>query len=366
MAAQPSSAMHPDRRLRRAVHAAHRAPHPRAPRLLRDRAALGRRRASCAQLAPRAVVLSGGPASVLRADAPRIDPRVSRARRAGARHLLRHAAPDAASSAAASRRRTSASTAARSSSASDSDDPLFAGLPAAQHRLDEPRRPRDRAAATGFEPVATSDELAVRRGAITRAQASTACSSTPRSCTPTRGMRRCSGTSCAASAAAPATGRWRVHRRRARARCARGSATARSSAALSGGVDSSVVAVLLAQRDRRAAALHLRRQRPAARGRARGGRAARSASELGIPLVTSTRASVPARARAASTDPEKKRSHHRPHLHRRRSSEQATQHRARALPRAGHAYPDVIESRLRARPVGHDQDPPQRRRPARA
>ena len=57
---------------------------------------------------------------------------------------------------------------------------------------------------------------------------------------------------------------------------------------LSGGVDSSVVAGPAAQGDRRAARLHLRRQRPAAEERARAGRIAPSATTSRSTCTSST------------------------------------------------------------------------------
>ena len=100
---------------------------------------------------PKAVILSGGPASVHEAGSPRAPQVDLRFRRAGARHLLRRADDGASSSAAKSRAAITASSAAPTSR-SRPRCALFDGV--WEHGreasgLDEPWRPRHQNAA-GF------------------------------------------------------------------------------------------------------------------------------------------------------------------------------------------------------------------------
>ena len=137
-------------------------------------------------------------------------------------------------------------------------------------------------------------------------------------------------------------------RTRSRA-CASGSAAGASICGLSGGVDSSVAAALVHRAIGDRLHLHLRRPRPAARGRARARSSAPSARRCSVPLVTVDAARPLPRARSRGvSDPEKKRAHHRPPLHRglRRDGAAA---RRRRLPGAGHALPRRDRERLGAR-----------------
>jgi GMP synthase (glutamine-hydrolysing) len=73
------------------VHPADRAPRARGARLLRDPSPTTSTTRSSAPSAPKGVILSGSHASVYDEDAGARRPAVFDARRAGARHLLRHA-----------------------------------------------------------------------------------------------------------------------------------------------------------------------------------------------------------------------------------------------------------------------------------
>ena len=240
----------PDPRLRRAVHPADRAPRARDRRLLRD-PPLGHRRATTsASSAPRGIILSGGPESVTDARAAAGAAGGVRARRAGARHLLRHADHGAAARRPGRRRPTIANSATPQVTVDAAMPPARRPArprrrrgPRGARRVDEPRRPRRRAAA-GLH----------RRGAARRTRrsppwptsrgGSTPCSSTPKSRTRCRASA-CSSASCARSAAARPL--WSAGNiiddaiARVRAQVGKDKVLL----GLSGGVDSSVVAALL-------------------------------------------------------------------------------------------------------------------------
>ena len=119
---------------------------------------------------------------------------------------------------------------------------------------------------------------------------------------------------------------------------------------LSGGVDSAVVAALLLQGPRAAARLHLRRQRPAAQGRAR------ASVDRGVLAATSRpscASSTPSdrflEALAGVTDPQEKRRADRPHVHR-RLPRRGRKIEGAQLPGPGHALPR--RDRERRRPDG--------------
>ena len=96
----------------------------------------------------------------------------------------------------------------------------------------------------GFKVIGSNDVHARSPAWPTRHAASTPCSSTRRSPTPSR-ARRSSPASCTTSAAAAATGTCRITSTRRSPRCAPRSASDEVILGLSGGVDSSVVAALL-------------------------------------------------------------------------------------------------------------------------
>ena len=79
----------PRRRLRGAVHAAHRPPHPRGARLLRDRRRTTTPLEELPREAPRRHRALGRPGVRLRRRRAAVDPGAVRPRRPGARHLLR-------------------------------------------------------------------------------------------------------------------------------------------------------------------------------------------------------------------------------------------------------------------------------------
>ena len=177
--------------------------------------------------------------SVSEDGAPRCERARVRARRAGARHLLRHAADDRRCSAGGSRRRRTASSATRRSAIERRRAALRDGARRAA-RLGQPRRlRRGRAARASPSP---------RRAPTRRSRRWRAGAAALRAAVPPRGRAHRSrrSTSCATSrstsAAAPATGRWRRSSRRRPSGSARRSATGRVVCALSGGVDSTVAA----------------------------------------------------------------------------------------------------------------------------
>ena len=133
--------------------------------------------------------------------------------------------------------------------------------------------------------------------------------------------------------------------------------------ALSGGVDSTVAALIIHRADRRPADVHLRRQRRAAAGR--GGadpQALRAAAAAAG--VRRRVAAVPRAARGRHRSGAEAQDHRR-HLHRRVRGG-GGEARPGRFPRAGHAVSrrDRVGGDRRA--VVDDQEPPQRRRAARA
>ena len=121
--------------------------------------------------------------------------------------------------------------------------PIFASRSGRAPRLGESRRPRRRRAARlrGRSPRAPTRRWP--RWKTARA-GSTRCCSTRRSPTPSAGSRS-SATSPTRSAAAPATGRWPRSSRRRRRGSAQQVGDGRVVCALSGGVDSTVAALLI-------------------------------------------------------------------------------------------------------------------------
>ena len=228
--------------------------------------------------------------------------------------------------------------------------------------MDEPRRPRRRAAA-GLRRHRVERERADRRDAASRRSRFTACSSIPKSRT-RRAAASSSRTSSSASATPSRVGR-RARSSRARSRrFEQLVGDARVICGLSGGVDSSVAAALVHRAigdqltcvfvDTGLLRLHEREQVERT-----------FSANLGIKLVTvdASRA-LPRRARRRRGSGEEAQDH-RPHVHRRlRGSDERRGRRTRDVPRAGHALSRRDRVVLAARrPVGDDQDAPQRRRP---
>ena len=204
-------------------------------------------------------------------------------RRAGARHLLRHAVDDRQRSAATSRRRRSASSGtptvrrgAADARCSTSVPPEFAVW--ASHGDFVARAP------AGFAVVATSANAPVAAMAAIRRGGSTRCCSIPRSCTPSTALEILRNFAYRRLRLHAATGRWRR------------SSTRRSSGSDAQVGDGRVVCgaerrrrfdrrrAAHPPRDRRPADLHLRRQRRAAARRGGAGphavRAARAAARV--------------------------------------------------------------------------------------
>ena len=133
--------------------------------------------------------------------------------------------------------------------------------------------------------------------------------------------------------------------------------------ALSGGVDSTVAALHHPPRDRRPADVHLRRQRRAA--------ARRGGADPQALRAAAAAARVRRRVDAVSRSPGRRHrsraeaQDHRRDVHRRVRGG-GGEARAGRLPGAGHAVSRRDRVGLDRRPVGADQEPPQRRRPARA
>ena len=197
----------PRRRLRRPVRPADRPPGARGARLQRDRARTRSPRPRSRHASPAGVIFSGGPASVHVEGAPVIDPGGLRHRRA--RSSASATAPSSwpATSAARSPAPAGASTAAPSSTCRRRGASLFCGA--------SPAAP----AAVWMSHFDTITEAPDRRSrsppprptrrrprSRTSTAASTACSSTPRSCT-RRTARSCSSTSSTTRAAAGRRGR---------------------------------------------------------------------------------------------------------------------------------------------------------------
>ena len=308
---------------------------------------------------PRGIVLSGGPDSVHQRKAPRCDPKLfelgvpvvgicygmqlmshvlgGEVKRSGHREYgqadVRSRGERGASSAAC--RRGAAS--GRATATTSGERPRASASPAP----------------TETNPIAAIEDA--------RAPALRACCSTPRWSTPRKGAKVLANfldvTGCrrdwnARSFVEEATERVREQVG------PKGSVIC----ALSGGVDSAVAALIVQARDRRAAHLRLRRQRPAAQGRGAAGAQALRGAAAPEGGLRRRLAALPARARGRHR-PRAQAQDHRPRVHRGVPGLDAQDGQGR-LPGAGHALPGRDRVGLGARPLGRDQEPPQRGRPA--
>ena len=259
------------------------------------------------ELAPRGIILSGGPASVY--DAGRADGSAAELFELGVPMLgicygmqltaLLLGGKVVAGRAARVRPRDRASVTRRRRAVPR----LRAGR--GDPGLDEPRRPR-RGAAGRLRAGRRERRTARRRRSRRRRASSGACSSTPRWRT-RRAAARSWRTSSSASAAASRAGRWPASSTRRSPRSAPRSAThGRAICGLSGGVDSSVAAALVLKAIGVAPDLHLRRHRPAARGRGGAGRVAVPRRVQGRPARRRRERAFLSKL-AGVTDPEQKR-----------------------------------------------------------
>ena len=219
----------------------------------------------------------------------------------------------------------------------------------------------------GFERHRRLAERALRRHRRRGAASSTASSSTPRSTTPPDGARLLQQLHRTHRGLRRRLDHGRLPRPGDRRRSAPRSATSRVICGLSGGVDSSVAAVLIHEAigDQLTCVF-------VDTGLMRAGEAEEVVTPVPRPLQHP--AGARRRGRAASstalagvTDPETKRKTIGRALHRGLRAHAAAKLGGAEFLAQGTLYPDVIESVVvHRRPLGHDQEPPQCRRPARA
>ena len=317
---------------------------------------------------PVGIILSGGPKSVSDATAPKCDPAIYALGRPvlGICYGMQLMADQLGGRVAPAPSRefghamVSVDRTARSAGGRRSRGALRRRAGRAQG-LGEPRRLRRRRAGRLFGRR-HQRQRADLRDVGHRARRSTRFCFIRRSSTPSTASRSCA-TSPTASAAAPATGRWRRSSRRRRRASARQVGSGRVVCALSGGVDSTVAARHHPSRGRQPADLHLRRQRrPAARRGGADPQALRAAAAAAGVRRRVDAVSRSARRRHRSREEAED---HRRDVHRRVRGG-GGEARPGGLPRAGHAVSGRHRVDLDRRPVVDDQEPPQRRRPARA
>ena len=315
------------------------------------------------ELAPKGIILSGGPASVYEPGAPKCDPGNLPPRPARAGHLLRHAAGLRGAWAARCKARRPANTAGRTAASTDAERTVRRRA-RRDRRLDEPRRP----GVAGLRPTscrwppptpARSPPCKHRHAADLRPAVPS------RGDAHARRARRSSATSSRPSAAARARGSWAISPARRSTPIRRRVGNDRVICGLSGGVDSSVVAALLAQAIGPQLSCILVDNGLLRKDEEEVGHPA-SSPTTSRPICTSSRPKTSFSTRSgrrgrsageAAAD--------RPRLHRvlcRRGGED----RGRPVPRPGHALSRRDrERRLARRPGRHDQAAPQRRRTAR-
>ena len=342
----------PHPRLRLAVHAADRAPRSASRRLLRDPSRATSRSSAIQRVRARArIILSGGPRRVYDDGAPHAPDGLLELRpeAADARHLLRHAAP--AQSLGGEVEQARRARVRPRGGAVEQRGAALRGIGGRRRapRLDEPRRRRRRAAHGLRARRRRATTRAVRGDGEHRAPRSTASSSIPRSCTPARhrDARNFLFGVCRRQARLEHGARRRRAGREASAR--RSARRPGRSAALSGGVDSSVAAALIhrAIGDR----LHCIF---VDNGLLRNGEREQVDGDLPRPLpprpVTCVDAAERFLAARGRHGPREEAQDHRRRVHRglRRAEAEAARARPEFLAQ-GTLYPDVIESRLGSR-----------------
>ena len=348
-------------RFRLAVHAADRAPPARAVRLLaRSCRSTRRPTAIRARAAGRHHPVRRSEERV-RAGRAALRSGVFDLGRAGARHLLRHAADDRRARRrwrhapqreyghAVVRVEPRARRCSRRCRASCASGPATA---TSSRRRRPASRSSPRAPTRRWPPWRTAIARPVRAAVPSRGRAHRA-----------RRSRSC-GTSRSASAAAPATGRWRRSSTRRSARIRAQVGDGRVVCALSGGVDSTVAALLIhrAIGDRLTCIFvdnGVLRLDEAAQVR-------RRFERLKLPLVFVDASRLFLDRLRGRHRPGAEAEDHRRDVHRRLRGEGGRARAASTSSRRARSIPDVIEIGLGRRPVGADQEPSQRRRPARA
>ena len=293
-------------------------------------------------------------------------PRVLDARRADARHLLRHERPQLPRRRQGRARRATASTARARITIDDASD-LFAGIADAVDGSTVWMSHGDRIETLAARAGRSSPTAATRRSppCATPRAAGSASSSTPRSHHSEQRHRDPRGTSSSASAGRARLDDGELRRPRRSSASAPQVGDGSVICALSGGVDSAVAAALVdrAIGDRLTCVFVDNGLLRAGRGRARRRRPSAAAS------ATACASSTPRErfldALAGVTDPEQKRKVIGRVFIEVFEAEAKTIPGV-ALPRAGHALPRRHRVGVVQGPVGDHQEPPQRRRPPRA
>ena len=201
----------------------------------------------------------------------------------------------------------------------------------------------------GFQTIGVIGEHAVLRRRQRRASRSTASSSTPRSSTRRAAPRSSRRSSSTSPGSRPTWTPGSFAEEAIAAVRAKVGPDEHAVCGLSGGVDSSVAAVLCHKRARRPAHVHLRRQRRSC-GRARPSRSSRrSARRFKLNLVARRRARAVPRARSRASPIRSRSGRSSGASSSRCSRRRPAKVEGRELPRAGHALPRRDRERLASR-----------------